>query len=296
MFANNHGNIVLPADVSVAPDAAAAAYVPKGAIGVGTWSTQAEFKDIKVTHNDETLFRSDFTGGTQGWSVHSGDWTTHDGVLAQGGGDTDERISAGDPSWTDYTYELTARKTGGAEGFLVLFHVRNPDNYIWFNVGGWNNTRTVMEKAENGAKAELGTVSDLTVVQGQWYDVKIEVEGQDIRCYVDGKLTCQGTDTPGAQPDPVYANATRDPASGDVFLHVVNVSGTPRSINVNLQGVTKVTGDATCEVLTGDPDDVNSLAEPEKIVPTKSSIAGLQPSFTHEFPAHSVTVLRLPAQ
>ena len=28
----------------------------------------------------------------------------------------------GDPAWTDYTIRLKARKLGGDEGFLVLYH------------------------------------------------------------------------------------------------------------------------------------------------------------------------------
>ena len=45
-----------------------------GAIGVGTWLTQAEFKDIKVTKGDKTLFSCDFADGTKGWRLLGGDW------------------------------------------------------------------------------------------------------------------------------------------------------------------------------------------------------------------------------
>ena len=53
MFSENRGDVVLPVTVT-APEAAPA--VKSGAIGVGTWRTQAEFKDIKVTRGNETLF------------------------------------------------------------------------------------------------------------------------------------------------------------------------------------------------------------------------------------------------
>jgi alpha-L-arabinofuranosidase len=295
MFAQGHGANILPVEVSATADTAAPPYVPKGAIGVGTWSTQSEYKDIKVTHDGATVFQSDFSSGMQGWNVHSGEWSVHDGALAQTGDATDCRITAGDPSWTDYTYELSARKTGGMEGFLVLVHVKDANNYVWFNVGGWNNTRTVMEKAENGAKGELGQASDLTVENNRWYAIKIEVQGRDIKCYVDGKLTCQATDNPGATADPVYANATKD-ANGDVYLHVVNVTDAPRQVDFKINGATKISSTASCTVLSGDAGDVNSIAEPEKVAPKTSEITGVGASFTHELPAHSVSVIKLNAK
>ncbi len=297
MFANNHGDVVLPVEVVAPPDTNAQEFTGKGAIGVGTWRTAAEYKDITVTNDGATLFQSDFTGGMEGWRRRTGEWSTHDGALAQNSLDEDVRATAGDRNWTNYTYELKARKTAGAEGFLILFHVQNPDDhYVWWNLGGWGNTRTVLEHAENGAKSEFGPVATNTIETGRWYDIKVEVEGPKIRGYLDGELVTEATDGPGPQPDPIYAAASRDQAGGAVYLHVVNVSASPRTINVSLQGVTKVTGDATCEVLTGDISDVNTIAEPEKIAPTTTHIPGLQPGFAHEFPAHSVTVLRLNAQ
>ena len=208
---------------------------------------------------------------------------------------TDIRATAGDRNWTDYTYELKARKTAGAEGFLVLFHVGGPDDFIWFNVGGWNNSRSVMEKAENGAKSELGNAATNTVQTGRWYDVKIELEGRAIRCYLDGALVCQATDEPAPQPDPVYANATIVPATGEVFLHIVNVSATARPVQFNLAGVTTVAATAACEEMSGDPLDVNTIAEPMKVAPKTTRIPDVGAAFTHELPAHSVSVIMLNA-
>ena len=295
MFANHHGERVLPVEIVAATNETPVAFVPKGGIGVGTWNTRASFKDLKVTHHGETLFQTDLTNGLRGWDRSGGEWTAQDGVLIQNAEATDIRATTGDRKWTDYTYELKAEKTAGAEGFLVLFHVGGPDDYIWFNVGGWNNTRTVMEKAENGAKSELGNAATNTVQTGRWYDVKIEVEGRAIRCYLDGALVCQATDGPGPQPDPIYANATSVPATGEVFLHIVNVSATARPVQFNLAGVTSVAGAATCEEMSGDPLDVNTLAEPMKVAPKTTRIPAAGAAFTHELPAHSVSVITLTA-
>ena len=54
MFSANRGDVVLPVGPWSSP--AIARGTGRGGIGVGTWRTQAEFKDIKVTQGDKTLF------------------------------------------------------------------------------------------------------------------------------------------------------------------------------------------------------------------------------------------------
>ena len=65
----------------------------------------------------------------------------------------------------------------------------------------------------------------------------------------------------------------------------------PRS----LKGATKVAETATCQEMTGDPDDVNSIEEPQKLAPKTNQISA-SPVFTHELPAHSVSVIKLNAR
>jgi alpha-N-arabinofuranosidase len=40
-------------------------------------------------------------------------------------------------------------------------------------------------------------------------------------------------------------------------------------------------------------DDNNTMEQPRKVVPAASEIGGVGRSFKHEFPAHSLTVMRL---
>ena len=55
----------------------------------------------------------------------------------------------------------------------------------------------------------------------------------------------------------------------------------------------KVSPQATAEVITGDPNAMNSLAEPTKIAPKQETISNAAPTFDHAFPGNSITVLRL---
>lgn len=100
---------------------------------------------------------------------------------------------------------------------------------------------------------------------------------------------------PGPQGpfDGLYVSATRDDASGDVILKLVNVQATPQPLRIDLTGVPTVRRNATGEVLAGALTMVNTVAEPRAIVPTPFTIADSSPTFTHELPAHSVSVIRL---
>ena len=199
----------------------------------------------------------------------------------------------GDPKWTDYTYSVKARKLGGAEGFLILFHVQDSDNFTWWNVGGWQNSRSALERTANGAKEPLGPSAPVTVETNRWYDIKIEVEGQHIRCYMDGKLITEATDRPPYPKTPIFATASRENGSGDVILKVVNTAADPQPLGIDLQGVSNIGKTATGQVLAGQPGDVNTIDDPMKIAPKPITIKNAGKTFTQEFPPHSVSVIRL---
>ena len=73
----------------------------------------------------------------------------------------------------------------------------------------------------------------------------------------------------------------------------VNVHPTPLLTSITINGVKQVEPTAKLEVLTGQPDDQNTIAQPDKVTPKLTQITTAARSFTHEFPAFSVTVMRL---
>ncbi len=168
--------------------------------------------------------------------------------------------------------------------------------YLWWNIGGWGNTRTAIEQVQNGSNTQFGPDVPLTVEPNRWYDIKIELQGRAIRCFLDGKLIEEATDAPPVPPAPLYAVASRALKTGDVILKVVNTSPAAQQLQVDLQGARGVAKTAVAQTLTGDPADVNSVDAPEKVAPQTTTLTGIGPTFIHEFPAHSVTVLRVRAR
>lgn len=156
-----------------------------GLVGVGTWGTQAEYKDIKVVKDGQTLFVGDFSNGLQGWKTTRGRWEVVDGAVRQTSNDEDARALVGAPSWSNYTLTLKARKLGGNEGFLILFGLPAPEARVksWWNLGGWGNTRHAVEAPGLFAESVPGKIET-----GRWYDLKVELSGNTVRAYLDNQL------------------------------------------------------------------------------------------------------------
>jgi alpha-L-arabinofuranosidase len=293
MFATNRGNRVVPVDITPEALPVVKAVPPHGQVGVGTWGTNVDYKDIKVTDGDKTLFESDFSKGTASWTLGDGEWQVEDGALHQTSNATDCRATVGDSSWTDYTISLKARRNSGGEGFLVMFHAVDKNNYLWWNIGGWGNTRSTVEKSQNGEKQELGRPNRQSIESNRWYDLRVEVKGSDIKCYMDNKLITEATDEPVTLPGPLFSSANVDDATGDIILKVVNTYDTPQNLQITVPAGKTVDKTAVADVLTGELEDVNDLENPQKVVPHHIDITDAGNDFTHEFGPRSVTVIRL---
>ena len=287
LFSEHRGDLTLPTTVEsdATPDP-----VANGKIGVGTWNTQAEFKDIKVSAPDgKILFASNFSKNSATWKqLGGGSWAVKDGALQQTSSKEFIRALAGDKSWTDYTFELKARKIAGREGFLIFFHIDYDEDRTWWNIGGWQNSH-------NGL--ELGEIIDQKpghIETGRWYDIKVTVSGQHIKCWLDGQLIHDVTHAGNAASPHLFASATRDSHSGELIVKVVNAAATPTETQIHFNGISKLAGPAQAIVLTSaNPKDENTLDEPTKVAPTTTTLTLTAPSFTHSFPGNSLTVLRI---
>jgi alpha-L-arabinofuranosidase len=93
----------------------------------------------------------------------------------------------------------------------------------------------------------------------------------------------------------LYAVAGRKTDSGEVILKVVNAYDKAVDTAIALQGAKEVGAAGRAIVLTSaGPADENSFDEPRKVSPQESSCQTAA-HFRHVFPAHSVTILRVPA-
>ena len=91
----------------------------------------------------------------------------------------------------------------------------------------------------------------------------------------------------------LFASATRELASGDLILKVVNASATPADVTLDFGTANNLTRKATVFTLASDSALAeNTFAEPTKVCPQESKLKITVPKCDYTFGANSLTVLR----
>lgn len=262
-----------------------------GNLGFGSWNTQVEFKDVKVTGKDGTAANLDLNNATD----QKGTWTLKDGVLSQTSSETPSRYIVDGFSSNHFTLECKVRKVGGDEGFFLYFGLSQgaKQGYV-YNVAGWNNQTTAVESVSDGRTG--GVVSERvsqSLENDRWYDVKLVVAPQKSELYMDGKLIVSYA--PETTPLQFFSSGY-DEATGELIVKVVNAEAVAYPLSVKLDGVNQVekTGKVISLSAASDMDE-NSFEEPKKIYPQESEFKGFGKSFSYTFPPFSYTILRVKA-
>lgn len=252
-----------------------------GPIGVGTWNTRAEFRDVRVTRGDEVLFEPDYARGAKGWYLRSGRWETEDDILRQMDDSREQQATMGDDTWTDYTLAMKARKLGGDEGFMIRIGTDADGNPIRWNLGGWGNTAHGIEAQDAPPRVPGRIETD------RWYDLRIVVTGSVATCFLDGAQRAEYRYT---VPDELFAVAGRDDRTGELLLKLVNTADRARDVAIHLGG--NWAGEVT--LLTHeDPLAENTFEQPFAVMPVTERMTAPGETWTRSLPAHSVTFARL---
>ncbi len=158
----------------------------------------------------------------------------------------------------------------GTEGFLIIFRNSEGGSFLEWNVGGWDNKEHGIQGhlASHSTDTNVITQHAGSIEENRWYDVKIELNGSHVKCFLDGKLI-HDVEIPAPDLARVYGTASLDHKTGEVILKVVNVADEPAATTVQLSGPA-ASYQAEAIVLTGAPDDENTITEPNKIQPADS--------------------------
>lgn len=262
-----------------------------GRFGFGSWNTQVEFKDVKVTEEDGTAVNLDLNSVAD----KKGAWMLENGVLSQTSLETPTRYIVDGFSGNRFTLECQVRKVGGHEGFFLYFGLSQDDKKGFvYNVAGWNNQSTAVEGVSDGQTT--GVVGDRvsqSLENNKWYDVKLVVTPQKSELYMDGKLIMAYA--PETTPLQFFSSGY-DEATGELIVKVVNAEAEAYPLRVKLDGVSQVekTGKVISLSAASDMDE-NSFEEPKKIYPQESEFKGFGKSFSYTFPPFSYTILRVKA-
>lgn len=179
---------------------------------VTTQWTPVEIGNINVTNNQATIgfytrvsstsqwadidnvefFRNltdDFNDGNDnGWTKYGGTWTVENGQYCISNNGSGKSL-AGDFSWSNYTVEADIRPVDTPNSGIV-FRVTNPSSGADAMNGyfaGLGDNVVVLGKM-NGTWNPI-TVTNFTVNRDTWYHMKVVVNGQNIKVYVNDTAT-----------------------------------------------------------------------------------------------------------
>ena len=288
MFGANRPDISLPTEIKLLPKT----LPPAGRIGLQTWLSAAEFKDIQVTRGGEKLYSFDPAKNLDGWSKPAeGTWEVVDGALRQTNVEVNKtHISIGDPTWQDYTIRLKARKLAGAEGFLI--RLRDQQNrFVHVNFGGWGNTAHGIE--QNGSNPIVQKPGSIET--NRWYDVEISLAGDRINASLDGVRIFENLSVPAAAAPKIEIVSGYDRKTGEIVVKCVNPGPEATALQLNLTGASVTARNARRITLTGEPAAINDLAQPSRIAPVEDTIAVSGPDMRIELKPSSLTILRCKA-
>lgn len=253
------------------PEAEAPAITHPVRVGVATWNTQVSYKEPHLIIDGEEIALPDFSqwkaenaGRRSGWQV-SGDLLTQTGH-----GEGTMYVCPLELTATKYTYRVKACKHSGAEGFLVLINSQNARNYDWCNIGGWGNSLNNIEQGNDGSRIELTQGTPFRVENDRWYDLEVRVDGDQIQCYIDGQLSMEAKRQNPAMRG-VYANATLDETTGNLYIKVINAGEGKTTGTINLKAATAKA--ATMVRLHSESgNDENTMDYPLNIVPRSANV------------------------
>lgn len=276
----------------------------KGAVGVGTWYTSAKFDNIVVSDNNTgevlaedscNLFsKSNWDFATDGkWRIKGGALTntTTDMEYTE----TGSVAYFGEKDWTNYTYTVDATKLDGDEGFLIPFAVQGTENNIFWNIGGWHNTVSCLQKITDNTKTGQinGTVKDCVIETGKTYKLKVEVNGSAVKCYINDELYVDYDFGSPAQAETYTVVSACD--NGDIIVKFVNTTENAKTVAVDIKNA-EVNSTAVVNQVAGDSlenDNVLGADESTHLTMQEFNLDGVSKQFNYTIPAYSVTSIRL---
>ncbi|MEI7985413.1 MAG: alpha-L-arabinofuranosidase C-terminal domain-containing protein, partial [Armatimonadota bacterium] len=286
LFAQNRATDIVKSSMSSMPETVTP--FPAGGIGVGTWATKSEYKDISITENGRT---KSVSNPKSEMKQEAGTWEFDGNLLKQTSMETGTRCVLPSPTSKTYTLKLKAKKNSGDEGFLVTVGYRDSQNYLWLNLGGWQNSLHGLEYAVSGGKSEVGKRLSGKIEMGRWYDIEIDYSPNRVVCRLDGKVLFD--EKPVSTPRFFYTSGIYK-AKSELVVKVVQGLGTAQNVVINIAGIQTGSIAYGTELSNPDTQTENSLENPLKVSPTKIKAKIDKGSLAFTAKPYSLSIFRIP--
>ncbi len=127
-----------------------------------------------------------------------GRWLWDDGMLTQSIQTLAHTLLIFSPVMANGEIHLQAIVNSGQEGVRIIFGYQSPNRYFVWNLGGWENTCSVVEKwtqLHERALEEITPRIPFQLAYGQWHDIRLVLDSSEKRVegYVNGSLIMECT-------------------------------------------------------------------------------------------------------
>lgn len=263
-----------------------------GGIGLATWDTKTDYKDIRVIQNGKTVYQSNFLNQAADWDLLRGVWQQKDSALAQTAYGAQQLALLKQHTFGTYTLQLKARKAEGYNAFIIPFGVKDSNRFYRAHIGGWVNKMAVFEKVTKGY--EVSNISAAvpltdTIVPGRWYDIELQVGLHTVKCFLNGRLLMSYS-----EPSRLFAIAGKDTATGGIIIKLVNAYSETVPAHINIQNAPGFKNRAEWLTLSAPSAEAeNSFDHPKAFVPVKTAVAAGSGGLSLKVPPHSINVIRV---
>lgn len=241
-------------------------------VGVGTWNTQASFRNAQVIIDADTIKVNAGGAWATAFPKHKGEWQMVDGVLTQRSAENGTaRLCPLNIHADRYSWRVQAKKEGGDEAFLMLFDHADSKNFCWFNVGGWSNTQSALEQTTDGNKGKMAGERATKIENGKWYDLQVDVDLDSVTCLVNGEVWCKGMMT-GENMHGVYSSSTLDEKTNTLYTKIINLGATGTEGTLLLKGGQAKEAEMI-RLAAERGTDENTMEHPTKVAPKKLAVA-----------------------
>lgn len=275
LFASNRGDQLYPSLVETysRPD------VRPGRASIELFDNSYEISNVKIDGKS-----------IQHTEIRNGKWTIDSDRLIPAA-NTWNYILLGDSGQYNYEFSATIKRTKGSDP--IQFRIR--DN----GLSGEFCNRIGLSVGEEFAQFyyQSGTVNDTLVtpvrlpfVSHREYMISLKAENDTLQCKIDGELIYKVA----LKPLPsLVAVATVDEQAKQLLLKVVNTTFHEEITQLNINGA-HVGNEIEIIELVGNPEDENTLQEPNRITPvskTQSFMLGMP--MIYRFPPHSISLIKM---
>ena len=142
-----------------------------------------------------------FDSDADEWEIANGVWSVEDGAYKLAKGGRAEHSLIGEAGWADYTVEAKVRLDDGNWAGVVFRAQSEMEYYVYYlNVP---NNKTELWRHKTGAwdaRDKIGELpgSNVTIANGEWFDMRVTVDGTSMQLWINGEDQGELADETGA--------------------------------------------------------------------------------------------------